>query len=124
MAVARNRYIDTLGADTHKKGRVAEELAAAHMRAVGFKDVRLNEYMKGPDITVSGILGRLTVEVKSAVKYVRHKKYVFWLTEKVSERRKDDDFVAIVCPDKSVHMLRWKPICSRVEKTAAAISCG
>lgn len=102
--MARHRYCDGILAGTHKKGRIAEEIAAAEMIRRKFKDVQLNPNLKGPDITAKAPIGRWTFEVKSAVRYIRHGKYEFWLTEKVSRLRQNDDFVVVVMPDKTVHI--------------------
>lgn len=102
--MGRHRYRDGILAPTHKKGRIAEEIAASELIRRGFKEVQLNPNLKGPDITAKAPIGRWTIEVKSAVKYTRHGKYHFWLTEKVSGPRRSDDYVAIVMPDKSVHL--------------------
>jgi len=100
----RHKYSDGIRAITHRKGRISEEIAAAEMIRRGFKEVKLNSNLHGPDITAKAPIGRWAIEVKTAVRYRRHEKYEFLLTEKVSKRRIGDDIVAVVMPDKSVHI--------------------
>lgn len=97
----RFKYKITGGAPTHKKGRKAERIVADLLTRRGF-NAELNDSIHGPDIVVVIGQQRLTVEVKAAVQYIRHGKYKFWLTEKVTTKRKSDDAIAIVSPDGRV----------------------
>lgn len=101
--MARNKYSETGGAPTHKKGRVAEARVVEMLRARGF-DAELSAKLKGPDAYIRVGKSLLSVEVKSAVRYIRHGKYEFWLTEKVLPTRRGDDFIGIVTPDGRVFM--------------------
>lgn len=97
--------VDLTGSPTQLKGRVSERIAARALSAFGFKNVKLNPYIHGPDITFDLLPDlNVTVEVKSAVKYTRHGKYTFWLSEPVRKTRQADDLILIILPGGVPHL--------------------
>lgn len=82
------------------KGRRAERLVAEHFEQHGARKVEIGNGARGADIVVTTRDGiTYAVEVKAATKQPVGNS---WLVHKVSDLRKNDNWIAIVLPDDSI----------------------